>query len=195
MSIELLIEKYGLLGVFLGAGVEGETVVLLGGILSHRGLLPFWPVALAAAAGSFVADQLLFLAGRFARSNPAVRRILEEPALTSVQRLLERHPTGFVFAFRFIYGMRTISPIAIGTTNIPTAKFVVLNATAALLWGPLFTFLGFYFGQGIEQMLGRLSLSHHLLAAGLLVAAALCLVVLFRKRLMKIVLQITEKKQ
>ena len=88
MSIELLIARYGLLAIFLGAGIEGETVVLLGGVLSHRGFLPFWPVALAAAFGSFVADQLLFFAGRHARSYPAVQRVLARPTISAVSRLL-----------------------------------------------------------------------------------------------------------
>lgn len=184
MSIETLIEQYGLLAIFLGAGIEGETVVLIGGILSHRQLLAFWPVALAASLGSFLADQLLFLAGRRARSSAIVKRLLKKPAIAAVDHLLERHPTGFVFAFRFLYGMRTISPVAIGTTRIPAARFVLLNALAASLWGPLFTALGFYAGEGIERLLGRLALPPHLLIAALAVAAVVALAVLFRKRLL-----------
>lgn len=187
MSIELLIAKYGLLAIFLGAGIEGETVVLLGGILSHRQFLPFWPTALAAAVGSFVADQLLFLAGRHARSYPAVQRVLASPTISAVSRLLERHPTGFVFAFRFIYGLRTVSPVAIGTTQIPAAKFVLLNAAAALVWGPLFTALGYFAGQTIEQLLGRLPLPRHLMVAAVaFIVVVIGLAVVFRKQLMKL---------
>lgn len=187
MSLELLIEKYGTLAVFLGAGVEGETAVVIGGVLAHRGYLSFWQVAVAAAIGSFIADQFFFLAGRYARTSAMVKRMLANPAIASVQRLLERHPNGFVFAFRFIYGLRTISPIAIGTTQIPTARFVVLNALAACIWGPLFAGLGYVFGQGAEHLLGRLPLPHHLLLAaavpcGLLFALAF----VFRKRLVQL---------
>lgn len=192
VSVESLIQHYGALGVFLGAGIEGETVVVLGGVMAHRQLLPFWAVALAASLGSFIADQLFFFAGRYARSSRTVEGILAKPAVASVQRLLERHPTGFVFAFRFIYGMRTISPIAIGTTQIATAKFMTLNALAAMVWGPLFTAIGYFFGQGVEQLFGRLSLPHHLLVAAL-VPCGLLLVLgfLYRSRLAKLVLGLT----
>nr|WP_246723623.1 DedA family protein [Rhizobium sp. ARZ01] len=185
-----MIEKYGLLAIFLGAGIEGETVVFLGGILSHRQLLPFWPTALAATLGSFAADQLFFLAGRHARSYPAVRRVLARPTISSVSHLLERHPTGFVFAFRFIYGMRTVSPVAIGASQIPAAKFVLLNAVAALLWGPLFTALGYFAGQGFEQLLGRLPLPHHLFVAVAAFVCVIALAVVFRKQLMKLAARI-----
>lgn len=190
MSIELLIQKYGLLAIFLGAGIEGETVVFLGGVLSHRQLLPFWPTALAAALGSFAADQLLFLAGRHARPYPAVQRVLAKPAISAVSRLLEHHPTGFVFAFRFIYGLRTVSPVAIGATQISATRFVLLNAAAALAWGPLYTALGYFAGQGIEQLLGRLPLTRHLLIAGVALGVVIALVVVFRKRLMKLVAKV-----
>ena len=70
MTLELLIAKYGLLAVFLGAGIEGETMVILGGVFAHRHLMTYWEAAAAATAGSFIADQLFFFAGRHARRWP-----------------------------------------------------------------------------------------------------------------------------
>lgn len=60
--------------MFLGAGIEGETMVVTGGVLSHDGLLPVAGVAVAAAAGSFVADQAFVAIGRRFRGHPRVRR-------------------------------------------------------------------------------------------------------------------------
>ncbi|ULR42696.1 DedA family protein [Rhizobium sp. K102] len=179
MSIELLIENYGLLAIFLGAAFEGETAAFLGGVVAHRGLLPYWAAASAATAGSFAGDQFWFFAGRYAARWSLVRRLLERPALARVTRLLETYPTGFILAFRFLVGLRTISPVVIGTTGISTGKFVVLNAVAALVWGQLFTALGYLFGHGIQQTLGHLPLHRHLLiavgAAAVVAAAALVL--------------------
>ncbi|MBX4955950.1 DedA family protein [Rhizobium lentis] len=169
MSIEALIENYGLLAIFLGAAFEGETAAFLGGVISHRGQLPYWSASLAAVAGSFAGDQFWFFAGRYAAQWALVRRLMEKPALARVTRLLEKYQTGFILAFRFLVGLRTISPIVIGTTGIATGKFVVLNAAAALVWGQLFTALGYLFGHGIQQTLGHLPLHRHLLIA---VAAA-----------------------
>jgi membrane protein DedA with SNARE-associated domain len=177
VSIEHLIEHYGLLAIFLGTAFEGETAAFLGGVISHRGLLPYWSASLVASAGSFAGDQMWFFAGRYAARWRTVRRLMETPALTRVTTLLERYPTGFIFAFRFLVGLRTISPIVIGTTRISTAKFVLLNAIAAVVWGQLFTALGYLFGHGIEQMMGRLPLHHHLFlalgAAAVIAGAAL----------------------
>ena len=53
MTIETLVAKYGLLAILLGAGVEGEAVVVTGGVLAHRGLVPLIPACICAAVGSF----------------------------------------------------------------------------------------------------------------------------------------------
>ncbi|MDQ2764334.1 MAG: DedA family protein [Pseudomonadota bacterium] len=172
MSIELLITRYGLAAVFLGAGIEGETMVVTGGLLAHGGLMPVTGVAIAAAAGSFVADQLFFAAGRRFRDHPRVRKIEAKPAFATALGLFERHPTAFVFGFRFLYGLRTVSPMAIGTTSIRTSTFAALNAAAAVVWAIVFTAIGFVFADGIEQVFGKMKSIEHI-AIGVGIAAAL----------------------
>ena len=173
MTLELLIAKYGLLAVFLGAGIEGETMVILGGVFAHRHLMTYWEAAAAAAAGSFIADQLFFFTGRHARRWSRIRKLADQPAFQRANRLLERYPAGFIFAFRFVYGLRTISPVAIGMSNVPTATFMAVNAVAAVIWGTLFTAIGYLFGQSIEQIFGHLPLHRHVLVAIAAVAALL----------------------
>ncbi|OLP61224.1 hypothetical protein BJF93_20750 [Xaviernesmea oryzae] len=171
--LEHLITSYGAFAVLIGAGVEGETAAFLGGVLAHRHLLPYWHAALAACLGSFIADQIFFLTGRYAQGWPIVQRALRSSALQRVTHLLETYPTGFILAFRFIYGIRTISPIVIGTTRIPTSRFLLLNAIAAIVWGIVITAIGFLFGEAVEALFGRLRLHAHLLVA----VAALALIV------------------
>lgn len=169
MSIELLITRYGLLAVFLGAGIEGETMVVTGGLLAHDGLMPVAGVAIAAAAGSFIADQGFFAAGRRFRNHPRVKKIEAKPAFAKAMALFERHPTAFVFGFRFLYGLRTVSPIAIGTTQIKTRTFATINALAAIIWAALFTGTGFVFADGIEEVFGRMkSIEHVVIGVGLI---------------------------
>lgn len=156
MTFTAIIAHYGLVGVFFGSGIEGEAVVVTGGILAHKGLIPLWGAMVAAATGSCIVDQIYFFLGRYFRHYPWVQRLTKRPAFARAIAFLERHPTAFIFGFRFIYGLRTISPIAIGTTRVETRKFVILNALAAAIWGPLFTLLGYAFGKAIDPVLHRL---------------------------------------
>lgn len=155
LTIEALIARYGLAAIFIGAGIEGETSVLAGGLFAHEGMLSLPGAMLAAATGSFVADQAFFAAGRRFRNHRWVQRAQKKPAFAKALETLERYPIGFIFAFRFLYGLRTVSPIAIGTSHVPTRTFLWINATAAAVWAVLFTGLGYVFGTGLAELLGR----------------------------------------
>ncbi|MDN4631336.1 DedA family protein [Sphingomonas sp. PsM26] len=174
MTIESIIQHYGLFALFAGAGIEGETVVVAGGLLAHKGLFSLPGAMAAAAAGSFVADQIFFSLGRYFRDKPWVRRAREKPIFERALGLLERYPIGFIFAFRFIYGFRTISPIAIGTTKVSTKLFVMINLVAAIVWGIVFTGIGYLFGHSFEKLIERFLPDNHaiLIVGGVIVVVA-----------------------
>ena len=184
MTIEMLIARYGLLALFVGSGIEGEAVVVTGGILAHKGLVPLWGAMLVSALGSCLADQLWFFAGRYFRHYRWVQALTRKPAFARAIAFLERHPTAFIFGFRFVYGMRTVSPIAIGTTQISARKFVPLNMLSAAVWGPFFTWLGYGFGKAIDPVLHHLQADMAKLLGGALVVGLLGLAIwwLLRRR-------------
>jgi membrane protein DedA with SNARE-associated domain len=183
MSLETLIAEYGLPAICLAAGIEGETAAVLAGVIAHGGTLPFSQVAAAVALGSFVADQIFFLGGRYFRDAGWIRRVSAKPFFARALAEFDKRPVLFTFGFRFVYGFRTVSPIAIGTTRLPALRFLLINAVAAATWALLFVSAGYWFGHGIEALFGRLKSEHGLLA-GLVVAGsvALGLAVWMRRR-------------
>ena len=182
MAIEMQITRYGLLALFVGSGLEGEAVVVTGGILAHKGMVSLSGAMLVSALGSCLADQLWFFAGRYCRHYRWVQTLIARPAFARAVGFLERHPTAFIFGFRFIYGMRTVSPIAIGTTQVETRRFVLLNMLSAAIWGPLFTLLGYAFGRAIDPLLHRIRAGFADGLIGLAVIVAIGLVVLWAVR-------------
>ncbi len=175
MNLETLVQHYGLVALFLGAGIEGEAVVVAGGLLAHQGLMPLPGACAAAAGGSFLADQAWFAVGRSQRDRAWVQRIRTRPAFARALQALERHPKGFIFAFRFIYGLRTVSPIAIGTAGVAPRLFLAVNAVAAVVWGIVFSTVGYLFGREFEAFMGRFHPHGHRLwiVVGALVATGL----------------------
>lgn len=178
MSIESLIASWGLPAIAIGAAVEGETVVMVGGAMAHRGLIELWPAVAAAALGSFAGDQAWFLAARRFRDHPRIRRLRAGRAFARAQEVFDRHPTPFVFGFRFVAGMRTVSPIAIGATDYPAVRFAAINALSATIWALLFVGLGYGLGHGLAALFGEITPIAHLLAA--MVGAVLVGFVLYR---------------
>lgn len=171
MNAEALVAHYGLIAIGIGAMIEGETVVATGGLLAHRGLLPLGGVMASAALGTCLIDQLLFLLGRHQRGARIVRRVLDTPAFARTIALIERYPTGFVLIFRFLWGLRTVSPIALGTTALEWRRFTVLNIVAAVLWAVLVSLAGYLLSSGLTALGAELRTAAHYAVAILALAA------------------------
>ena len=173
--MEGLVLRYGLLAVFLGTAIEGEPFALAGGVLAHRGWLSPAAATLAVIGGGLAIDQLWFHLGRHFRDSRVVRSVMERPAFARSLRLVERHPVPFVLGFRFAYGLRAVAPVAIGASRVPTALFVPLNVVAAVVWGAIFTALGWLAGPSVEAVQARygpaLTIGALVLSAGVLLFA------------------------
>ena len=64
--------------------------------------------------------------------------------------MLERHQSWLILGFRFLYGLRNITPFAIGMSRVPTRRFVVLNIVGAAIWAVTFACGGYLFGVAME---------------------------------------------
>jgi len=153
--VATLIAHYGLLAIFFGAGIEGEPFALAGGVLAHRHWLSLQAAMLAAVAGSCAVDQMWFHLSRTMRHSALVRRITRRGAFERSLALIERHPARFVLLFRFAYGLRAVTAVAVGMSAMPTRRFVLLNMAAAAVWGVAFTALGYAAGPALEAAQAR----------------------------------------
>jgi membrane protein DedA with SNARE-associated domain len=173
--MEEILRQYGPIGVFLGAAFEGQSAVILGGLLARQHILDYWVVLASATAGSGVIDHLLFVAGRRFRDHRWVKRVTGQAAVARALGLIHRFPNSYTLIFRFIFGLRLASPVAIGVSQVPTWQFTVLNALGALIWAATFSLAGFIFGEAIHSLIGH---GHHagqwtMIAAGAFVVAVL----------------------
>jgi len=155
-TLEQLVTSYGIVAVFVGTFLEGETIVVIAGFLAHQSILNPYAVAFSAFGGSFFGDQLWFYIGRRHSRHRYVTRITKRPVFDKVLSAITDHPKKFILTFRFIYGIRTISPVAVGLSKVPASEFLVLNAIAAAIWAAAVTALGFLFGQVAQTFLGDL---------------------------------------
>ena len=154
--MEPFIATYGYWAVFLGSLVEGESVILTAGVLSSQGYLSLPKIILISFVGTLVADQSLFFVGHY-WGNPLLSRFPKiQPAAEKAFSLLHKHKTTFILTFRFIYSIRTISPIIIGAAGISFKRFAILNMIAAAIWSVLSCGAGYLFGDYILDNLSPL---------------------------------------
>lgn len=181
--IEDLVRQYGYLAVALGAFAEGETVLLFAGYAAQRGWLE-WPLVVAVAAlAATLGDQFFYFLGR-AYGPRILRRFPRLQAhLPRVHAMLHRHSHWAIISVRFLYGLRIAGPVLIGVAGVAPWRFIVFNAIGALLWAPLITALGWFFGTAMAQVAARLQTGQEvLLALVFAVAAGAWLVRRLRRR-------------
>ena len=151
-----MISTHGYWVIFVGTALEGETVLVLGGLAAHEGYLQLWLVILAAFTGSLLGDQTFYWIGRRHGRPFLARRPHWQDRADQANRLLASYGTVFTIGFRFLYGLRTVTPFAIGAAGMSPARFTPLNVIGAALWAVSVGSLGYAFGHVAERMIGEI---------------------------------------
>lgn len=153
MDIPGLVDTYGYWAVFIGAFLEGETILALAGLAAYRGYLDFrWVVIIALFAG-FLGDQFYFFLGRYKGAAILARFPNWQERAHRFDAMLARWHAPLIICIRFMYGFRIVGPILLGMGRVPAWKFVLYNFIGAAIWAPLIAGLGYLFGSALEVIL------------------------------------------
>ena len=181
--LQTLIQSYGYWAVLFGTFIEGETVLLLGGLAAHRGYLELPWVMLTAFVGSLLGDQLYFYLGRRHGTTMLAKHPAWTPRVERTQQLIERYHTPLILGIRFMIGLRTIGPFVMGMSNLPVGRFVVLNAIGAALWAITISLLGYLLGNALTALLGTIKhIELEVFGAIAVLGFAIWLILLWRRR-------------
>ena len=156
MSLQEYISTFGYAAIGVGTFFEGETVLVLGSFAAHRGYLNLPLVILSAFIGTFLGDQLYFFLGRLKGKQALEKRPIWKSKSNKVFTLLEYHQIWLIIGFRFIYGLRTVTPFIIGASNIPVFRYFFLNIIGALIWAVIVGILGYFLGNTLEIIIGNI---------------------------------------
>jgi membrane protein DedA with SNARE-associated domain len=151
--LQALIQHYGYLAVFVGALLEGETILVMAGFLAHEGYLNLAGVMAVAAFGGFLGDQFFFALGRLRGRQILARFPSIQARATRVGALVIRHQNWLIVFIRFMYGLRVAGPILLGMTEVSHVRFAVINLLGAMIWALLIGGAGYLFGQAVEMFL------------------------------------------
>jgi len=135
--------------IFLIAFAEGLTIVGLlipgvimltaAGALVAAGVLDFWTVYLAIAAGTILGDAASYWLGRtFGEGVFRLWPFRKRPELRHRgESFFHRHGGKSVFLARFFGPLRAVVPTVAGMVAMPHRQFQTFNILSAVIWAPL----------------------------------------------------------
>jgi membrane-associated protein len=134
--------------------LPSESLVVAAAALSASGRLNVVMVAVAAAAGAFLGDNLAFLCGRLLDTR--MRRWLEatprrRERLRWVEQQLDRRGGTIIVGSRFVPGGRTATMLGAGLLEMPWRRFVAFDLAAAIIWAFYGTAIGYFGGTAFED--------------------------------------------
>lgn len=181
--LETLLTNYGYPVLVAGTFLEGETVVVLGGVAAHLGYLSLDWVIVCGFCGTLLGDQLYFFLGRRHGRALLERHPSWQGRAEQVFQKLERHQNLLILGFRFLYGLRSVTPFAIGMSEVSYLRYTLLNAIGAGIWASSIGCAGYYFGRAVEAILGDIKQYEVEVMAGIVgLAMVIWLVHFYRRR-------------
>jgi membrane protein DedA with SNARE-associated domain len=152
-SVAALVSKYGLLAVFGGTLLEGESMLIVAATLSAQGVLDPVRVWLAASTGAWLGHMFWFITGRVIRSR---RLALGSAAFMAraaqVKRLIEARPVTAILLLQYLYGLRLVGAVAFGLTEFSLLRFVLYQIVNCLVWAGLIGGIAYLLGGLVTEI-------------------------------------------
>ncbi|MEK6602644.1 MAG: DedA family protein [Candidatus Binatota bacterium] len=150
--------EYRYLVIFLGTFIEGEIVLIAGGILVYEGHLNFTVLVMIATSAAVIGDNFFFWLGRSRRvgtKHPMTNRLLNfigQQRLFKGEEFVRRHGGKSVFLIRFLYGLRFAGAMTAGYLGMGLGRFFLFNLIGSLTWALIIGGIGYLFGQSLETV-------------------------------------------
>ncbi len=145
---------FGEAALFIGFILPGETAVLVAGVVASQGHVNVGVVAALVVVAAITGDSVGYAVGhRYGESLmklPILKR--RRGALDRALEGLRRRGPIYVFIGRFTAFLRAVMPGLAGMSRLRYRRFLVANASGALIWGVSYTLLGYYAGHALGSV-------------------------------------------
>ncbi len=145
--MEQLIHDWGYIILFLYSFGGGFLALAVASVLSYTGELNIYITLVVAGVSNFIGDQFLFY---LARTNKHMAKDIlakHRRKVAWAHLIMKRRGDAAIFLQKYIYGIKTMIPLAIGLTKYDGKRFMVLNAAAAAVWAVIVGSLSYSLGR------------------------------------------------
>lgn len=134
--------------IFFSIFIEGEIILLLAGVFSHKGYLDVFDVMLVASSAAILHDLFYWSIGEKLLKTGKTKFLFID--LKKIKGFLEKSSisSGFlIFVSKFAWGLNRVVLIATGYMKISFTKFWRYSVAAAISWSIILVSLGYFFAS------------------------------------------------
>lgn len=156
-------------GFGIGFFVPGELAMVLGGVLAREHRVDIVVMVIVAVGAAIVSYLIGYGVGRAIL--PLVfdhTRLGRHPMVTRAREQLATRGGPAVFIGRFVVVVRAVMPALAGLSDLRLRTFVVYDIAGGIVWGTLYTLLGYGLGTAYQHALRTIGAWSYV-AAGVLV--------------------------
>lgn len=146
----------------------GMVAILAAALLCASGALDIYLCVLIASVANFLGDEGLYYFAKFNRKQALPYFAKHRRKLALAQILFRRYGAGIILVKKYIYGLKTLVPIAVGFSKFNDMKFCVINAISAIIWALSLGCVGFFAGDLVNVISQKIGANNSLLLLGLL---------------------------
>lgn len=136
---------------FLGFLVPGESMVVIAGLLTSKGVLELDDVIWVASFGAIMGDTVGYFIGRrfgevfFLRYGKHF--FFKKEYLDEAKGFFDKHGGKTVFFGRFMAWLRAFAPVVAGISRMRYQKFLFFNVIGGIAWATTFSLVGYFVGD------------------------------------------------
>ena len=138
------LENFGYLVLFLYSMGGGYVAILSAGVLSSLGKLDLTLSIALAIMGNILGSSLFAYFARTQKKDIMKIFSKHKRKIAYLQIMIKKYDWGLFLVSKFLHGIRTFVPLAVGISKYNIVKFFLINSIGAIIWGISLAFLGFY---------------------------------------------------
>ena len=152
-NINEYLATYGYIFLFFYSLGGGFFAVIAGSVLAYAGKMDIMIVFLVSVSSNFIGDIILFYMGRYNKKDILVYVKKHKRKVAYSVALVKKYGTMTIFIQKFVYGIKTIIPIAIGFSKYNFTKFIFYNFFASIIFMSFVVGLSFSSGEYILYLI------------------------------------------
>lgn len=176
------LSTYGYIFLFILSFGGGMFGLICAGVFASSGKMDIGLCILVAGVANFLGDSLLVYLSRYSKTEilPYLKKYRRKIALAQI--LLKKYGDKIILIKKYIYGVKTIVPIAIGLTKYSFLKFTIINAFSSVIWAVSVGFVAYFAGETLANFWEKQSKIWFYLIIGFIILLIVLYFIKFSKK-------------